>query len=159
MERLKLIHGFGEIKKIDKQIREAFKLIDDVNVSLISVKNNYKLIDKIKDLGFKFTSSSGATFIGKSQVIKVGLVTRPPPPLKYRIPTLTYDYEERKLHINNWDWVFVLMIQPKIDTDNFDGYSDEHTYQMGKIEKKLIGTDFHEDNFGLYKGEVKLLDW
>lgn len=159
MKHLKLIHGHGEIKRIDKQIREAFKLIDSKHwYNLEDVRRDYTLIRKIEKLGFSYKTSSGATFIGNNQVIKAGLVTRQPPPLKYRIPTLTYDYDERKLHKNNWNWVFVVMIQPRIDTVSF-GINEDHYYQKCKIDSKLVGEDFHEQNFGIYKGEVKLLDW
>jgi hypothetical protein len=30
---------------------------------------------------------------------------------------------------------------------------------MSIIDSKLAGEDFHNENFGIYKGEVKLLDW
>ena len=159
MKHLKLIHGHGEIKRIDKQIREAFKLIDSKHwYNLEDIRHNNTLIRKIEKLGFSYKSSSGATFIGKNQVIKAGLVTRQPPPLKYRIPTLIYDYDERKLHKNNWNWVFVVMIQPRINTNTF-GITDDHDRQMSIIDSKLAGEDFHNENFGIYKGEVKLLDW
>lgn len=151
--KLRLIHGGGEIKRIDPQIKKAFKLLDGHNLG--EVRQDGDLLDKICSLGFDYESSSGATFLGNTQVIKCGLVTRMPPPIKYRIPTLIYDYDTRPLHPKNWDWVHVLLIQPLIKPV----HSEEHWIEMANIEKRIKGTDFHEDNFGIYKGEVKLLDW
>ena len=151
--KLKLIHGGGEIKRIDNQIREAYKLIDGNNLDIVRLDR--KMINRIKDLGFDYTSSSGATFIGDRQVIKCGLLTRTPPPLKYRVPTLFYNYERLPLTKENWDWVVVLMIQPKVDTTIYT----KHVRIISDIERRLTGNDYHFDNFGIYKKQVKLIDW
>ena len=150
---LKLIHGGGEIKRIDNQIREAYKLIDGNKLSIVRLDD--KLINSIVKLGFDYTSSSGITFIGNRQVIKCGLLTRTPPPLKYRVPTLIYNYERLPLKKENWDWVVVLMVQPKVDTTIYT----KHVRTMSDIEKRLTGEDYHIDNFGIYKKQVKLIDW
>jgi hypothetical protein len=152
MEKLQLIHGEGEIKRLDKQIRDAFKLID--GEYLYDVLHNVELLDKIKKLGFSHIHSSGMTFIGKRQVIKVGYVTRFPPPLKYRVPTLIYYYH--KLRRVDYDGAYILMIQPKVAMGSI---TNAQYIQMCNIEKRLSGYDYHDDNFGIYKNEVKLIDW
>jgi hypothetical protein len=152
MKKLQLIHGEGEIKRLDKQIKEAFKLLDGVQLSGVYIDKH--LVKKIKDLGFDYIHSSGATFIGKRQVIKVGYITRFPPPPKYRVPTLIYHYYN--LSRKDYYDTHILMIQPKVDTNV---KSDEDYIEMAKIEKRLSGWDYRDDNFGIYKKEVKLIDW
>lgn len=149
--QLQLIHGEGEIKRLDKQITEAFKLLD--GQKLWKVYTDKTLVKNIRDLGFDHIHSSGMAFIGKRQVIKVGYITRYPPPLKYRVPTLTYYYD--KLTRREFSDMKVVMIQPKVCMDK----SEDHWIEMAKIENRLKGHDFHDDNFGVYKKEVKLIDW
>lgn len=150
--KLQLIHGEGEIKRLDKQIREAFKLLD--GICLYTVHSNAIVVKKIRELGFESIQSSGMAFLGKRQVIKAAYITRFPPPLKYRVPTLIYHYDN--LRRREYEDAHVLMIQPRVDTFI---ESDEHYFEMSKIEKKLSGWDYHDDNFGIYKKEVKLIDW
>lgn len=152
MKKLKLIHGDGEIKSLDKQIKDAFKLLD--GKKLTSVYTNKKLIKTIENLGFDHIHSSGYAFIGKRQVIKVGYLTRNPPPLKYRVPTLIYYYD--KLRRMDYGDMHVLMIQPRVDMGD---KTDNHYIEMNRIENRLVGSDYHDDNFGIYKKQVKLIDW
>lgn len=155
MKTLKLIHGAGEIKRISKQVRQAFDIIN--GHTLHNFKHNAKLVDKIEDLGFEIARSSGITFIGDTQVIKCALITRRPPPIHYRVPTLIYAYEN--IRPTQWDWNTVLLIQPKVDLSYYD--SDDHDYYRTVMKKfeRLSGCDCHSGNIGRYKGQVVLFDW
>ncbi len=153
MKELKLIYGAGEIPRIDKQIKQAFKILAECPFRQGGVSSNK--INKICDLGFDHEHSSGETFIGERQVIKLALFTRRPPPLKYRVPTMLFTNEDIKP--NNFYWDYVLAIQPKV-TGLVEGEEDEVKW-IDYFESKLTGTDFHAGNFGYYKGEVKLFDW
>jgi hypothetical protein len=150
MNDLKLIFGVGEIKRFDKQIKDAFNILKESR--FCEGGTTTRNILRIKKLGFDHTHSSGETFIGKNQVIKMCLFTRRPPPLKYRVPTVIYAPYE--ITPRQWDWHFVIAIQPVIDTDEYleDKWSNF-------FERKLSGVDAHGENYGLYKGEVKLFDW
>lgn len=155
MSDIKLIYGKGEITRIDSQIKDAFKILKDCKFKENGVSQ--KLVTKVCDLGFKHTHSSGNTFIGKRQVIKLALFTRRPPPIKYRVPTLIY--AKYNITPREWDWHFVLAIQPKVDIDTLD----EHDYKSNKwatfFNKKLSGVDSHGGNFGIYNKQVLLFDW
>jgi hypothetical protein len=147
---IQLIHGAGEIKRIDKQIKDAFEILKTCQFREGGV--SIKKMDKICDLGFDYNHSSGDTFIGKRQVIKMALFTRRPPPLKYRVPTMIY--APSNISARDWDWDFVIAIQPKVNVD------DHIDHKWGTyFSKKLVGCDAHGDNYGIYKGEVKLFDW
>jgi hypothetical protein len=141
---LKLIFGSGEIKRIDSQIRQAFNIIN--GKELFEVKHNKSIISKIRKLGFDIEKSSGISFIGNRQIIKCSLITRRPPPIKYRVPTLIYSYDDPY-----WKWDYLLLIQPKVDiTDD----SISRTRFRG-----LVNCDIHCGNIGIYKGESVLFDW
>jgi hypothetical protein len=73
------------------------------------------------------------------------------PKKKLRIPTVIYNYHE----INYWDWDYVVVIQPKVDTnmDNYEKEMDQFMEDYGYMG------DIHEDNFGIYRGKLKLIDW
>jgi len=149
--KLKLIHGDGEIKRISRQVKEGFKILDGIN--LVNTKSNVRIIDKMYDLGFYDELSSGIAFIGDTQVIKCGLLTRRPPPLKYRVPTLIYAYDN--ITPTQWEWETVILIQPKVDND----YDDDDVVKSMKVFSRLSGCDSHQGNIGMYKGEFKLFDW
>jgi hypothetical protein len=153
MKKLKLIHGAGEIKRISKQVRHAFDIINGHDLRKFKLNSN--LVNKIEDLGFVWKSSSGISFIGKTQVIKCALITRRPPPPSYRIPTLIYAYEE--IRPTQWDWDFVLLIQPKADLSYYDT-GDDYRNIMKKFAR-LSGCDSHSGNIGKYKGQCVLFDW
>jgi hypothetical protein len=150
---LKLIYGEGEIKRIDSQIRKAFDIIDKIKPLDNGV--SYKQRDEICKLGFRYVSSSGDTFIGDRQVIKIGYFTRRPPPLKYRVPTLIYAFDH--INLNSWYDEYALAIQPKVNLDILSR-SDMASY-CNYFENKLVNIDAHSGNFGVYRGKVKLFDW
>ena len=149
--KLQLIFGEGEIKRIDSQIKEAFKILNESTL-LVGGPLKSHIAEKIKDLGFEYTRSSGNTFIGDRQVIKIALFTRRPPPIKYRVPTLIYSDER----IKNWNWVYVLAIQPKVNPTIYE--SDDVNY-IKYLNKNLPSGDWHSGNIGKYKGQILLFDW
>ena len=151
--KLKLIHGHGEIKKISNQVKTAFKILDGKN--LVNIKDSRLICNKMNDLGFESASSSGIAFIGKTQVIKCGLLTRRPPPRHHRVPTLIYAYEN--ITPTQWEWDTVLLIQPKVDND-FE-FDDEDLVKAKRVFNRLSGCDAHEGNIGMYKGKFRLFDW
>jgi hypothetical protein len=155
MNDIKLIYGKGEITRIDSQIKEAFKILKECK--FIEGGVTKKSINKICDLGFDHTHSSGNTFIGKNQVIKLALFTRRPPPIKYRVPTLIY--AKYNITPREWDWNFVVAIQPKVDIDHVDEDDYESRKWSKFFDRKLSGVDSHAGNFGLYKKQILLFDW
>jgi hypothetical protein len=150
MNELKVIFGDGEIKRFDKQIKDAFEILKTCQLKHNGV--TYNKIKSICDLGFHHNSSSGNAFLGKNQVIKIAVFTRRPPPIKYRVPTVIYAYDN--ISPREWDFNYIIAIQPKIDIDYHLGDK-----AISYFSRRLAGNDFHIDNYGLYKGEIKLFDW
>lgn len=151
LKPFKLIHGEGEIKRIDSQIREAFKVLSKCPLRRNGVGE--EVLDKICSLDFEHISSSGNTFIGKRQVIKLGLFTRRPPLPKYRVPTLIYS--DRQIKATEWDWVYAIAIQPKVELLD----DDELGSYINYFQRVMPTGDHHCGNMGLYKGKILLFDW
>ena len=152
MKKLKLIHGKGEITRISQQVKDAFKIIDGHDIRTFK---DSRLVKKIENLGFEWASSSGVAFIGRTQVIKCALLTRRPPPISYRVPTLIYAYEE--VRPTEWDWNYVVLIQPKTELSfDFRCKQDNKRYESFS---KLSSCDAHSGNVGKYKGKLCLFDW
>jgi hypothetical protein len=153
-KKLKPIFGVGEITNFDPQIIKAFRIMD--TLEYFDAKYfDYDKIDEIEDLGFDHNHSSGHTFIGRRQVIKLGLFTSKPPPREYRVPTVIYS--DRK--VKCWDWTFAVAIQPKVN--RFVDCDDECDVEEMLFEKfgNDGGTDIHEGNYGYYRNRVVLFDW
>lgn len=157
MKHLKLVSGHGEIKRIDGQIQKALEVMDNLLTPIIErgddeVDMYRKLLryqDKINELGFKPCHSTGVTFLGKRQVIKFSysISICHIPPLKHRVPTLVYHFDE-----NRWKkYNYHVTIQPKvkmfdIDTEPWPKYLEGYG-------------DSHEENIAWYKNKRVLIDW
>lgn len=154
MNDYKIIYGGNEISKLDPQIKTAFKLITKQSFAAFRSLNDSKIQNNICKLGFEYRHSTGHTFIGERQVIKVALFTRRPPPAKYRVPTLIYN--NYNISPSQWYMDVVIAIQPKVDLsvgcEDFEKWSSF-------FEKKLSNVDAHEGNYGIYNGKVLLFDW
>ena len=152
MEGFNIIAGEGEIKRFDKQIREALKVIYNSNYVSGSYHLNRSIRDNIEDLGFISTHSSGWAFLGARQVIKIAyFCSNEFPLLKYRVPTVVLSKVKKK-RIKFSD-SYHIVIQPRIKPIGL-----EFTYKTFK-GKVPLGSDIHRGNAGIYRGKTVLFDW
>lgn len=150
-KNFKCIFGEGEILRFDSQIRQAFHIMDSNNIPLSYRGLTQAMKNQILQLGFEYAHSSGHTFIGKRQVIKLGLFTTNPPEPKYRVPTVIYGRKK----IRYFDYDFCIAIQPRVN--KFVDWTEEDNF-MDYFENRTR-TDCHSGNFGYHNGKVKLFDW
>jgi hypothetical protein len=138
-----LEYGKGEIKTFTPQIKKALRII------AMESLNDYKMVTKIRNLGFKVCKSSGVAFVGDKQVIKRCYIydkTLPTPNKDLRVPTL----------ILKTDGYMNLMIQPKASIPSIR----ERRAMVNEIRPKLFGGyDVHAWNVGKYKKKSVLFDW
>ena len=152
MEGFNIIAGEGEIKRFDKQIREALRVIHDSNYVSGGYHLNLSIRDSIEDLGFSSRQSSGWAFIGARQVIKIAyFCSNDFPLLKYRVPTVVLSKVKKK-RIKFSD-SYHIVIQPRIKPID-QGFTYD-TFR-GKVPR---GSDIHRGNAGIYRGKTVLFDW
>jgi hypothetical protein len=173
MKHFKQVAGFGEIKKLDKQIVDAMELMDKMLAPLIKQILNppipnpkkhtpqiyesdlynklLKYENKFKRLGFYPCHSTGVTFIGHRQVIKLAYNVSSIPSKSHRIPTMVYHYDT-----DCWkQYQYFLTIQPKVKVI---GEDNESIYKCPRaIDERYV--DSHYDNLCVYGGKILLLDW
>lgn len=157
MKRLKLIHGENEIKTLHSKVKKILARIDAHDLPLHKLSADVKFIDGLADeFDLETQESTGTAYLDKKQVIKIGYLTRRPPDIKYRIPTLIYSIDD--LDYSEWDSSFVVMIQPRVKM--VDGDDDKEVKRAESWFKNIAKTtDIRPDNIGIYRKQYKLIDW
>lgn len=157
MNRLQLIHGENEIKTLRPKIKKILAKIDEHDLPLHKLNANLKFINEIiNTFELESETSTGTAYLEERQVIKIGYLTRRPPDIKYRVPTLIYAVDE--IDYDEWDSSFVVMIQPRVKLiDEDDDAEVKRAFSWFKNIAKT--TDIRADNIGIYRKQYKLFDW
>jgi len=152
MEGFNIVFGEEEIKRFDKQIRDALKLLSKMKITDYCVPKSIQ--DKIEDLGFHHIHSTGTAYIGLRQIIKFGYLCSEPPELKYRVPTVIVSKHKGEI---TYEDDYHIIIQPKVvmaDKSYFD--KTQHVFEDLEYD---CGSDVHRGNVGIYRGKPVLIDW
>lgn len=156
MNRLKLIYGENEIKTIQPIVKRILADIDKHSLPLHKLGASKTFSEEITtNYNVLSAHSTGTAFITPKQVIKIGYLTRNPPSIKHRVPTLIYSTDDIDW---KWDAPFVVMIQPRVkmlDIDDAVQLKKANTH----FKNLFKTTDASYDNIGIYRRQFKLIDW